>query len=410
MASIKVYFENVKQEEYLSSNDFYQVKDAVKFCEGSWYSSTTSKWSLDLTERTLEKLKFYMQKDKYDKYKEMLIKIQKVEVPQQFSFLYEFQKEGIKKLSARKILLCDEVGLGKTLQTAAFCEIMKFEKILIVVPAPLKYQWKEELLKHFNQESTIWEGTFLERKKIFNNFSMSSIKYFIINYEQLVNKNAFLNEEKWDFIILDEVHRVKNNKSIANKFVRKEFKGIRKVGLTATPLVNNLRELFTIANLLSDNTFMSWPTFENAFCVREIIHRRNPKTHDIEELNVIVNYKNTENFYKKLSPFMIRRKKNEVLAELPTRIYKEIRFDLNEIEKKKHGEFIELAKNAWKNDDAENILKYITHARQCCNSLEILPDELKVDAASSKIDALKAELEEIDDKVLILRNSKKWRE
>lgn len=404
MPHIQVHFNNLNVDELIAVSDmsFNDVKDLVKYCDGAVYSPTLRKWFLDLTENNLERLKVGLTPDSYNLYKDKVK--EKQQLPANCDILYPFQRDGVKQLLSGKTLLADEVGLGKTLQAAAYCETENFSRVLIVSPAPLKFQWKDEIEKHFKKNVTVFHGTPEQRDKIFRDFEKSTNKYLVINYEQLSESNTYLNDINWNCIILDEVHKVKNSQTVAYKFIRKYMRAKRKLGMTATPLVNNLREVFNIMNLLTNNKFMTWVEFSSRHAHYINIKRRNKQTRQIEEIRVIDFYYNSDEFYKKLEPHMIRRKKKEIFEQVPPRIYKVIHFELSEEEKRLHDNYIAKAKDAFKNEDEDNLLKYITHARQCCNAIEILPEEEKINLdikQSTKIETLLAVLEEIEDKVLI---------
>src|SRR5699024_5299254 len=119
-------------------------------------------------------------------------------------------------------IIADEMGLGKTLQaltTAIFKkEIFGFQRTLIIGPASLKAQWKNEIEKFTNEKAVIAEGRPEERAEIYRN---SDAYFTIINYETVLRDGREINKADFDFIILDEAQRIKNFETLTANAIKR---------------------------------------------------------------------------------------------------------------------------------------------------------------------------------------------
>ena len=170
-------------------------------------------------------------------------------------------------------LLADEVGLGKTIEAGLVLAQYWAERkrqILLIVPASLRTQWRDELSSKFYIESTILESTNFNRFK-----RQGHSNPFIINNQVVIcsfnfaaNKEMELKSILWDLVIIDEAHRLRNvykpNTVIASK-LKKALVGRKKLLLTATPLQNNLMELYGLVSIIDDQVFGSAKTFQQMY-------------------------------------------------------------------------------------------------------------------------------------------------
>jgi superfamily II DNA or RNA helicase len=287
-----------------------------------------------------------------------------------------------------------------TLQLLAFAEQKNLKKVLIVTPAPLKHQWQSEIKKFLHQESIILDGDKLKRNQLFNDFLLNdNIKYLIINYEQVLG-NDFLITKKFDLIIYDEVHRIKNIKGKTYKQA-KRILALYRLGATATPFVNNPKELFNIINFLLPNYF-NYAEFITRFCIQQQVYIYKLQ----RAINIIVGYKNLPELNQRLSIIMCRRLKANVLPQLPVRVYQEYEVKLLPEQQEVSDYFINLAKDS---PDDKNILSFLMLARIAANSLQqilqsnsLIASEVKIEnPVNSKLKLLLEILETINEKVII---------
>lgn len=230
-----------------------------------------------------------------------------------------FQKEGISFLEKRKgrAIIGDEPGLGKTIQVLGYiANNPDIKKVLVVCPATLKYNWYNESLKWLPKgANTI---NILESKKIGPLYK--DIRIHIINYDIVSAWREVLSNHKFDLMVLDEAHYLKNpsaQRTKAIKFLSKKVKKI--IPLTGTPAVNRPIELFNAISLVSPTLFPSYFQYAHRYCNA----RHNGFGWDFSGSC------REDELHAKLTNIMIRRKKEDVLEELPDKRYSYIPFKLN---------------------------------------------------------------------------------
>ena len=171
------------------------------------------------------------------------------------------------------VLLADEVGLGKTIEAglvlAQFWAERK-RKILLIVPAALRTQWRDELSDKFFIDSEMMEsGIYNKAKKAgsINPFDISN-KVVICSYNFASRKAIDLQMLPWDLIIIDEAHRLRNvykSSNVTGTKLKKALSGRKKLLLTATPLQNNLMELYGLVSIIDEHVFGDPKTFRSMY-------------------------------------------------------------------------------------------------------------------------------------------------
>lgn len=170
-------------------------------------------------------------------------------------------------------ILADEVGLGKTIEAGlvlAQCWAERKRKILLIVPASLRMQWLQELEDKFFIESLLMESTLfnkLRKSGVTNPFEQKN-KVVICSYDFAARKQSEIKIIDWDLVIMDEAHRLRNvykpNNVTGNK-LKAALKGRKKLLLTATPLQNNLMELYGLVSIIDDHVFSDAKTFRQMY-------------------------------------------------------------------------------------------------------------------------------------------------
>lgn len=184
-------------------------------------------------------------------------------------------------------LLADEVGLGKTIEAGlvlAQCWSERKRRILIIVPASLRTQWRAELFEKFYIESTILESKNYNKAKsdgALCPFDISN-QVVICSYNFAAQKENDIHAIPWDLVIIDEAHRLRNvykPKNITGNKLKRALAEKRKLLLTATPLQNNLMELYGLVSLIDDHVFGDARTFRDMFSsvTNEELRNRNLK-------------------------------------------------------------------------------------------------------------------------------------
>lgn len=162
---------------------------------------------------------------------------------------------------SRGAILADEVGLGKTIEAGIIIAQLWAEgkkRILIACPASLRKQWQDELLTKFGLESEVWDGpSFVEKVSGGEKTPLTYEGIFIVSYQFVYSHLQLVQKQFWNVVIIDEAHRFRrvyrgHDASKMAYEIREIIKDKPKVLLTATPLQNNLEELYGIASFIDD--------------------------------------------------------------------------------------------------------------------------------------------------------------
>ncbi len=295
--------------------------------------------------------------------------------------LYPFQKVGVDFLaSVGSGLMGMDMGLGKTLMGTANASNglidKKIERVLVLCPASVKNEWAIQLAKFTDYSYTVVSGK--NREELYNR----KTDFIIMNYDLLWRDIDIVKKIKWDMVIGDEIQRARNYKTDTVKCLKKIDCDIR-IGLTGTPIENDLMDLFTIMKFINPKIFGTNATsFKNRYCTVDYFGRIDP-----------TKYKNLDEINKKLSFIMIRRRKREVLDDLPEKIVNHFYVNLNPEETKKYREI----KSGLLEDieggklKSVNALTQVGYLRQLCDCLNLVITKDKM--VSSKF----AELKQIVD-------------
>jgi len=309
--------------------------------------------------------------------------------------LYPYQKEGICFAAEKgRCIIADDMGLGKTLQAIAATELLRHEtgiaSAFIICPTSLKYQWKSEIEKFTGQLAWVIEGTYTKRIEQYKN----DFFYKIVSYNTAINDIKEISSELPDMVILDEAQRIKNFKTKISRHIKKLQTPYSFV-LTGTPLENKLEELYSIVQFTNPYTLGPFYRF---------IHE-----HRItDEKGKVTGYKDLNKIGALLSDTMIRRRKKDVLVQLPERIDKVLYVTMTEYQGKIHEDYrqyvaqliIKWHRQGFLNEkDRQNLMIFLNMMRMVCDSTYILDQTTRHD---TKID----ELLNILDKVFTEGNEK----
>lgn len=290
--------------------------------------------------------------------------------------LYEFQKKGASFMHlAKTALVADDVGLGKTIEALAAINLGKqsgkINRTLIVSPSTLKWQWASEIKKFTYLTSTVIGGDQPTRSKLYSN----DCDVTIMNYELFLRDIELLHQEYFDTIILDEASRIKNpNAQIATIIKSYARRSKRRYALTATPIENNLQDIFSIMQFIEPKAM--GPLLD--FHMRHCVFKR------MKKYALLVGYKNVPEFRAKVAPYFIRRKLEDVEVELPEVVMNNYEIELTHAQR----EIYELAKkgilDTLKKCKKINVLTTQVFLREICDH----PLLVKQTGASSKLTEL----------------------
>ncbi|MBN2460198.1 MAG: ATP-dependent helicase [Candidatus Cloacimonetes bacterium] len=251
-------------------------------------------------------------------------------------------------------ILADEMGLGKTIQAISILSVLPSDAIsLVICPKTLLFNWGVEIEK-FNRNLSyiIYEGNQKERKEILKNLNVNIL---LASYSIIVNDIDQLTEINFNYLILDEAQHIKNTAAQRTRAV-KRLKAQNRMALSGTPVENNPTELWSIFDFLMPGYLPPLRRYKNEF------------------INVSSNLKQTQEKLKTLvSPFILRRKKNEVLVELPDKQEQLSFCRLTSLQEKMYLQIIERLKINYLDDPEAftrnymHVLAAMTKLRQICN-------------------------------------------
>lgn len=214
--------------------------------------------------------------------------------------LLGYQVEGVKWLIKRESkknevrggLLCDEMGLGKTLQILSLIKSSSLKTNLIVVPANLIYQWRDEILKFAPEvKTTLLYGA----KKFDINIDTDIKQIFLTTYSTLVRGLSF-DDISFDRLICDEVHYIRNNKAKCNRVI-KSIKSKVRFGITGTPIQNYITDFTTLIQFIGVKLKPRMKLEDLRELASEyILHRTKSELKNVNETFNIPDYKSEDIF------------------------------------------------------------------------------------------------------------------
>jgi SNF2 family DNA or RNA helicase len=256
---------------------------------------------------------------------------------------FKYQINTVKKIVSQfrgRVLLCDEVGLGKTIEAcmAATEYIMRglVKKILILAPAPLVNQWYGETSNLFNLGFVRADDNEIKKDGVEIWSKHDKIIASIASAKRSPNREAVLNEY-YDLVIVDEAHHLKNAKTVSWNFVNSINKKYIFL-LTATPVQNNLEELFNLITLLKPGQLSTYSYFKQNFVA------------DKSGLTV----KNSKKLKGLLESVMIRNRRAMADVKLPLRYASTYRLDFSAEEKNLYDDISGFVKERLNKLNAEN--------------------------------------------------------
>jgi superfamily II DNA or RNA helicase len=243
--------------------------------------------------------------------------------------LYPYQRQGtLFAAQAGRCLIGDDMGLGKTIQAIAAAELMArlfaIGKVLVITPTSLKHQWQSEIEKFTDRSALVVEGLNHQRRELYRSDSF----FKLINYELVHRDLAQIRQWAPDLIILDEAQRIKNWQTRTAKCV-KELESPFAIVLSGTPIENRIEELHSIMEFVDRNHLGPLYRFVHNHRVTDSGGK-------------VVGYRNLEQVRRSLKGVMLRRKKGEVLEQLPQRVDKYLFVPLTPEQRQIHDEHAEV--------------------------------------------------------------------
>jgi SNF2 family DNA or RNA helicase len=294
--------------------------------------------------------------------------------------LYPFQEEASQRMSdTGQMLLAMVMGAGKTVTTLSALENLidsgEIDRVLIIVPSSLKYQWLREIKKFTDSTAVVIDGAPKQREILWR--TALRCRYVITNPESLINDQAFLTHLGANAMVIDEATVIKSPRAKRSKMLKKLGKKFQyRFALTGQPIENRPEELFSIMEFVDPSVLGRFDIFDRTFIVRN-------------HFGAPVRYRNLKALNDSLSEVMIRKTREDIADQLPKVInqvipipfdksgastYEKISKDLiDEIGKAitNHGQGFDLWShyNGGKGDDAQGqIMARLTVLRMLCDN------------------------------------------
>lgn len=258
-------------------------------------------------------------------------------------------------------ILADEMGLGKTLQTISFLGYLRFVcdingPHLVIVPKSTLDNWKREFGKWIPEiDVIVLQGDKVARQDIINDRLVDEkFDVCITSYEMILREKAAFKKLAWEYIIIDEAHRIKNEASSLSQMVR-TFNSRNRLLITGTPLQNNLHELWALLNFLLPDVFGESEAFDMWFSNQE------------SDQDTVV-----QQLHRVLRPFLLRRVKADVEKSLLPKQEMNLYVPMADMQRKLYQKILEKDIDAvngagGKGESKTRLLNIVMQLRKCCN-------------------------------------------
>ena len=281
------------------------------------------------------------------------------------------------------VCLADDMGLGKTVQTIAFMlHTASQGPALVATPASVVLNWQRELQRFAPSLHVEVFNTTTDRKALVEQAAAGDV--ILTTYGLFVTEDEVLCGKQWNTICLDEAHVIKNRQTKTSAVVMK-LQATHRIILTGTPVQNHLGELWNLFQFANPGLLGSHEQFRQKYIV------------PIEQQD---NKERSRQLKRIVSPFMLRRTKQEVIEELPDKTEINIPIELSDDELAVYEVIRRRAKQLLEDERSSsgvsvNTLAEITRLRQAACSAELVEKNWKGEC--SKLTALNDLLQEIVD-------------
>jgi len=269
-------------------------------------------------------------------------------------------------------LVADDMGLGKSFQALSVVALHeKLQSVLILCPATLKYTWAAEVDKHYPQLSyTVIDGAAKKRQELWA--TESRLK--IANYEILL-RDLEPRIVTWDLVVADEcgamIKSYKAQRTKRTKKLRRRYS----LGLSGIPLENRLEEFHSVMDFVIPGLLGPGWLFVQQHVVKN-------------DWGVTTGYRGIEQVRERIAPYYIRRRKSDVLQELPDKVYNDVHIEMTSDEWELYDSIRKQIKEKISNNPkltVANILVEVLRLKQATCDARLLDVE---DIPSSKMETV----------------------
>jgi SNF2 family DNA or RNA helicase len=325
---------------------------------------------------------------------ERLLTLRKLPLPNVYDErLREYQNSDVDYL---KELPCagvfNEPRTGKTPTMISLIKHIKPNRTIIVTPASLVYNWQREFEKWYPKANVaVVAGDKAKRRAIYNRHNRVPFSVLVVSKDTLKNDINDL-QQKFDVVIVDEAHYLRNYKTAQSKAVFR-LKADRRYALTGTPTVKHAADIFGVLHFLYPTKFPSyWQFAERYFQVGEnyMGHSEvgNARLNRVEELQSMTGV------------LSVSRKRKDIMQWLPDKQYTTFYCKMSDKQNNLYKDMLKyfVASDDKSELDASTVLAQLTRLRQLC----LDPSLVGFDCPSGKTEALVEYVSDINEPVIIM--------
>uniref|UniRef100_A0A667YDM7 Chromodomain helicase DNA binding protein 1-like n=1 Tax=Myripristis murdjan TaxID=586833 RepID=A0A667YDM7_9TELE len=275
--------------------------------------------------------------------------------------LRSYQLDGVQWLTQclknqQGCILGDEMGLGKTCQTISLLLYVAGAlggkgPFLVLSPLSVLENWRSEMERIAPSLTVLcYKGDKERRAEIQRDADNLNFHVLLTTYELCLKDASFLRKWKWRVLVVDEAHRLKNQNSLLHKTLTEFSVGFR-VLLTGTPIQNNLQEVYSLLNFIQPSLF---PADETEHFVTSYSNVQNQPAL-VGELQGV------------LEPFLLRRIKSQVAADLPKKMELVVYHGMSALQKKYYKAILMKDVEAFGNEQGNKtrLLNILMQLRKC---------------------------------------------
>jgi len=320
---------------------------------------------------------------------------------------FPFQTEAIKFMHEHnRCINGSEMGVGKTIEALKLVQELDTRHNLIICPKTLIAEW-------FNQVNDILSVDCLTphtNGDKLDGLDLNGPRFVAVNYDLLAVPRYWsaLTDVKWDVIIFDECHRLKNPKAKRTKAAHLLVPYVpRVIMMSGTPMQNSPADLFPLFHILNSHLYRNYGSWVDMFCqTAPMTFWKKSPNGKAQQITVqqIIGAKNTDELNQLLHLHMCRHTKKEVLKDLPDKLYRTIPVELGSERK----QYAQMEKELFALLDsgemitAPAVIAQLTRLRQITLDPNLLSSESpKPSTPSNKTATLLELIDDTDDKIVV---------